>query len=590
MKIIITENQYNKIFLSGKYDNILEEQLTRLIDDLFDSLDFDDMKKLYGSNTYDINYNNFNRDFPADVINKFKTKYSEFNFNTGTYEDFLKELKKINEIDEVGFNILYKFRSAPFKRALETALSKNNEINRIITLYHKAEDVNNIGIMIALKNKLKEFLGDSDVTIENFLKKFKGTGSIDTLTSNVDTLRMIEDIKKWSKSVKNEDEFNKLILQTKNKLDEIYSSGLKLYVDGKYVDFKLLKKTYNDIIGSNGDFSKFKDFIEKNQTKLNEIKKGIDIRNPGFFTKLYGSILKGAKHSKEATFTILLLVIIVIGGVSIYTVKSVMGGDSDAKLIKKLIKKNIDDKTLKINFNGVNESLTEEDIVNNSDLLTQNQIKITEITKDEDNENLLTFNLSLFYFLNDELKNVKFTMDQETSGLLTFVSSDNLKTETQIQKDKNGRNNFFIQKVLNDKSNWVNKDETPTVPPESKLKDYFTWEYDDNKKAYHLIMKSDIEGFIPNTKNDTLIYIKNNGNEWVNRYQTYENNVAELKRFLKNEYGTQFLKKSNKIEILPQGSDEYAIVGLEPEALFFKYKEDYPIIPDKLVLNTFVKK
>jgi hypothetical protein len=507
MKIIIKESQYKKIFLSGKYDNILEEQLTNIIDDLIDGLD-----KVTLVNKYLTSGNaavEFQTNFPRRIIDQLKNKHSLGSIDN--IDQFIKEIENISTVDGDTFKLLYKIKEPIFKKSLEKAFVKNNEINRILNLYNKAESMGRNDIKIEIRKKLKEYLGDSDSDLDNFLSKHKGSKTdIEVLDVTDDVLGMKSNVEEWVKSIKNEEQFLKEIKSIDNKLDEL-SSGLKLYMGNKYVDFKQIKNNFNDIMKSKGDFEKFSRFVEKYKSQLEKTKKTIELKNPGFFTKLLGLLSKGSKVSKEILYLIIILVLISVSVLFVYFKFS--GSDSSKELseIEQEVVTLIGNKQITSIRDGDKKIvLTPIDLIRNSKLLDSNKFTIT--SKPSIRKGFHSVTLSYFSISGNLYKNVTFSFNEEDKTM-DLVDQEKIISSEELEDELKSK------KIIEDLYSILYKMGDVDIPKEFTNKSYIGFEkIDDNtykfKPLKDFSFVSNNSTFTFNVNTDMNLYMHKVNNKW----------------------------------------------------------------------------
>jgi len=585
MRIKITENQYKRIFLSGKFDNILLEQGAVKVLDAFLG-DIGTVTRYTGTRAA----RNFATDFTDDVIKGIEREFGAIEGTINSFDNFKKVLQgHSGPITVNQFKSLLKIRNVVIKDALLSALSKDDNILRILSLFKKAEEKGRNDITQSLRERIKIYL-DTEDEVSNFINKYKVsiTSKIEDLSYSLD-----DELFKMFKSIQTEEEFLKLKNEATSLLRNIDSIGFKLYKDTKqYSDFLKAKELLKIITGEKEEFLKFQQFIEKNKIDIDMLKNEIKRKDPSSFSKLLAiSDSIWAKSKSIAYLFISILVILLltglgIGGYALYNLfkggDSSSGGDENAKIIKKSIK----DNNLSIKINDNITPLTSDDLKQNNSLIDDSGMSFSVLEKDETDKNKVTLKISPFYFNGIKVNDIKVKFDKEVPNALVFISSSGeLKSNTQIDEDSNGRQgwlttNYWVRpdiRIDSSKGIGWSKENKPTT-----TKDY--WDFEkvkiNNKDYWHLIIKSDIPNYNVKPGAQTNVYLGYNGLNWYDAStEYYENSIGGFRKFLLNKFGLDYNRVKDKINISgSNGIYTYSlddVSGSMPKQGTYKFKENY---------------
>lgn len=569
MRVKITENQYKKIFLSGKYDKLILEQGVKILDDILDAINRNkNISSKYTTTSTAADAlatvrRNFDADFPNEVLTKI-----EDSFNYGglisDFDDFKIFLRSesLRSVDENQFKALMGIKNSLIKDSILNSFVKDDKIQRIIALYKKAESVNRTDITQQLKSKLLVYF-NTESEVSEFLSKYKGSviEKIENLTFNLDP-----QLKTFLSSIKDEQDFIKLKQDAENLLSNVKLEGLDLLKSpAEYDIFKQAKEKFKNLTSDEGEFKRFKDFIEQNKISVDELSKRLKQKNPSLFTKIFYTSKKIITNWKDGlSFLILIILTIALTYVGIVIYKFKSESDSNKKKdseISQLIEKSIKEKTLTISFDSADKILNDSDFSNNISLINQGNFTIkSEVT--EGDENLFKVKITPFYLFNTNLSEATFNFNKNSPEKLVFLSSsgdNNLKTSMQIESDNSGRTNwlnknyFTLESLRIDKNKPFGWDETNK--PEN-IEDYYVFEKDESTDSWYLKIVGEIPNFLIKPNMDSNVYLKHNGFNWFNAASTsYIKDVNGFRKFLLNEFGINYKSNSKKIKITQNGDD-----------------------------------
>lgn len=455
MKIKITESQYKKIFLSGRYENlILEQAPVKVLDTFLDDISV--ITKYSGKTAA----KKFATDFPDDVLRKIE---KEFNVPTSTiknFDSFKSVLRGVsdNPITPIQFQSLLRIKNSVIKEKLLIALSKDDDIQRILSLYKKAETSGRNDITQKMRERLKIYLGTDD-EVGNFINKYKGTvvTKIEDLSYSLN-----REMSKMFNSIGSEENFLKLKNEATSLLRSIDSTGYKLFKDTKqWTDFQKAKEILEIISGNRDEFIKFKEFVGKNKIDLDLLKKEIKDKNPNIFSKIL-ALSDSVKDKSKSIFYLFMgiLFLSIASGLTygvyklydLFTSSSsgLLGGSND-KIIENFKNNILTKKISQIMVNNEPVDLTDGDKDFNKENVIKEKLKVTNTPINEDETEYLLI-VSQFSINGSIYNNAEITYNTEDNSY-TLTDSGDVMTKEDIENFKDVDNKLKY-KAITDFNLW----------------------------------------------------------------------------------------------------------------------------------------
>lgn len=488
MKIKITESQYKKIFLSGRYENlILEQAPVKVLDTFLDDISV--ITKYSGKTAA----KNFATDFPDDVLRKIER---EFNVPTSTiknFDDFKSVLKSVsdNPINSYQFQSLLKINNPTIREKLLLSLSKDDGVHRILALYKKAETAGRNDVTQPMRERLKIYLGTED-EVSNFINKYKSgvTSKIEDLTYSLD-----DELFDMFKSIQNEEQFLKLKNEATSLLRNVDLTGSKLFKDTKqYGDFLKAKELFKMISGEKSEFAKFKQFIEKNKIDVDLLKSEIKRKDPNLFSKIlsFSDSIYANTKSVGKLFIIILVISLATGlgivGYKIYNYfkgsgGSIIGG-SDDKVTTEFKNKILDKELSSIIVDGklINLSVGDKNLNRDGILNKELVISTTPMDSKGIEYQLTVSSISINGEIYQNTKIIYNTKDKT----YTIKEKGNVSTQEDIKNLKDEGNTLKYNAL--EKTNYISKE---FLTPE-----YITFEeskFNDKTTIYEGVIQKDFK-------------------------------------------------------------------------------------------------
>lgn len=452
MKIKITESQYKKIFLSGKYENILLEQNILKVVNSF----LDDMSSISKYTTSKNATSNFAKDFSDNTLSKIEKSFGVGDGTINTFQDFKNLIsKRTTPIDEKQFMSLLGVKNVELKKILLDSFSKDEDIHRILSLYNKAKTSDRSDIISSLRDRLKKYLG-TDEEVTNFIDNY--SKFVTTKAEHVGKY-LDSDLKTLLKSLEDGEKFSKFKGEAERIIDNINLYGYDLFKDKQqYKNFMDAKSKFKQLIKSQENLKKFEDFLEKNKIDVDTLSEKIRQKNPNLLDKILvtnDKIFARSKSIGRFFLVILLIVVATTLGISVYGAYKFLSGVSSGKSTMSDELPEISQEVIKLIYNkgitniikdGENLVLSENDLNTNSKLTLNPSFKVS--SKNSPEEGLFLITISDFLINGNLYKNLVLLYNQ-SEKTMKFVESGRVKTssemqlEIKIKEDKD--NNYKIE-------------------------------------------------------------------------------------------------------------------------------------------------